>query len=166
MTATAQPPHPADLFVDENTPPGHETPLADALTSMGFTVRARAVPTRRPIEQLAWIMLIALPLQAFAGALGSKAAEDTHRLLRNAVAKVARRDSGTPGPSADRVGTVVLQDPATGLQVILGPHLDEAAYRRLRALDLSQYTDGPVRYDPAEGRRLSDVDEALARPDA
>ncbi|MER5219021.1 hypothetical protein [Streptomyces flaveus] len=161
--APAQPPYSADLFVDENTPAGHETPLVEALTSLGFAVRARAVPTRRPIEQLAWIMLIALPLQAFLSALGSKAAEDTHRVLRDAIAKVARRESGTSDPSPDRAGTVVLQDPATGLQIILGPHLDEDAYRKLRALDLSQYTHGPVRYDTVEGRWLSDVDEAMAR---
>ncbi|WP_409469479.1 hypothetical protein [Streptomyces sp. HC307] len=161
--ATAQPPYPADLFVDEKTPAGHEAPLVEALTSLGFAVRARAVPTRRPVEQLAWIMLIALPLQAFLSALGSKLAEDTHQFLRNAIAKVGRRDSGTSEPSAETVGPVVLQDPATGLQIILGPHLDEEAYRKLRALDLSQYTHGPVRYDTAEGRWLSDIDEATRR---
>ena len=40
------------------------------------------------------------------------------------------------------------------------PHLDEAAYR---ALDLTQVTQGPVRYDTVEARWLSDVAEATPR---
>ncbi|MEU6145728.1 hypothetical protein ABZ848_35990 [Streptomyces sp. NPDC047081] len=147
-----------DLFVDETAPAGHETPLVEALGSLGFRVRARALPTRRPIEQLAWAVLIVLPLQAFLSALGGKAGEDAHRGLRSAVRKVLRR--GPEAAPREEPATVLLQDPETGVRIILGPHLDDAAYRDLRALDLTRFTHGPVRYDPAEARWLSDVDEA------
>ncbi|MFJ3419346.1 hypothetical protein ACIPN8_23710 [Streptomyces sp. NPDC086082] len=174
-------PRTADVFVEESAPPGQEAPLVEELGALGFTVRARALPARRPIEQLAWAVLVVLPLQAFLTALGGKAGEDAHHGLRNAVRKVLRRASEaepSTGPSAEPAGeseaepradapttspTVVLQDPATGIQIILGPHLDDTAYRALRALDLTGITQGPVRYDTAEARWLSDVDEATSR---
>ncbi|MFD4873953.1 hypothetical protein ACFWOB_11335 [Streptomyces sp. NPDC058420] len=178
-------PRTADVFVEETAPRGQETPLVEEFGALGFTVRARALPTRRPIEQLAWAVLVVLPLQAFLTALGGKAGEDAHHGLRNAVRKVLRRESeaepsteparesgaeppATPNdsPRADAPTTpptVVLQDPTTGIQIILGPHLDDTAYRALRALDLTRITQGPVRYDTAEARWLSDVDEATSR---
>ncbi|WP_420310664.1 hypothetical protein ACOB87_13775 [Streptomyces sp. YS-B37] len=174
-------PRTADVFVEESAPPGQEAPLVEELGALGFTVRARALPARRPIEQLAWAVLVVLPLQAFLTALGGKAGEDAHHGLRNAVRKVLRRASEaepSTGPSVEPAGeseaepradapttspTVVLQDPATGIQIILGPHLDDTAYRALRALDLTGVTQGPVRYDTAEARWLSDVDEATSR---
>ncbi|WP_328828609.1 hypothetical protein OHT77_13595 [Streptomyces sp. NBC_00252] len=176
-------PRTADVFVEESAPPGQEAPLVEEFGALGFTVRA--LPARRPIEQLAWAVLVVLPLQAFLTALGGKAGEDAHHGLRNAVRKVLRRASeagpsteASTGPSAEPTGeseaepladapptspTVVLQDPATGIQIILGPHLDDTAYRALRALDLTGITQGPVRYDTAEARWLSDVDEATSR---
>ncbi|MCX4814069.1 hypothetical protein OG601_26060 [Streptomyces sp. NBC_01239] len=174
-------PRTADVFVEESAPRGQEAPLVEELGVLGFTVRARALPARRPIEQLAWAVLVVLPLQAFLTALGGKAGEDAHHGLRNAVRKVLRRASEaepSTGPSAEPTGeseaeplaltpttspTVVLQDPATGIRIILGPHLDDTAYRALRALDLTRITQGPVRYDSAEARWLSDVDEATSR---
>lgn len=174
-------PRTADVFVEESAPRGQEAPLVEELGALGFTVRARALPARRPIEQLAWAVLVVLPLQAFLSALGGKAGEDAHHGLSNAVRKVLRRASeaeptpesgaqpaATPNdsPLADAPTTsptVVLQDPATGIQIILGPHLDDTAYRALRALDLTGITQGPVRYDTAEARWLSDVDEATSR---
>ncbi|MFJ4630450.1 hypothetical protein [Streptomyces sp. NPDC088847] len=182
-------PRTADVFVEESAPPGQEAPLVEEFGALGFTVRARALPARRPIEQLAWAVLVVLPLQAFLTALGGKAGEDAHHGLRNAVRKVLRRASEaepstgpstepSTGPSVEPAGeseaepladaptaspTVVLQDPATGIQIILGPHLDDTAYRALRALDLTGITQGPVRYDTAEARWLSDVDEATSR---
>ncbi|WP_329552776.1 hypothetical protein [Streptomyces sp. NBC_00696] len=174
-------PRTADVFVEESAPRGQEAPLVEELGVLGFTVRARALPARRPIEQLAWAVLVVLPLQAFLTALGGKAGEDAHHGLSNAVRKVLRRGSeaeptpesgaqppATPNdsPLADAPTTsptVVLQDPATGIQIILGPHLDDTAYRALRALDLTGITQGPVRYDTAEARWLSDVDEATSR---
>lgn len=169
-------PRTADVFVEESAPPGQETPLVEEFGALGFTVRARALPARRPIEQLAWAVLVVLPLQAFLTALGGKAGEDAHHGLRSAVRRVLRRGSGA-GPSVEppaaqddaataptptTASTVVLQDPATGIQIILGPHLDDTAYRALRALDLTRITQGPVRYDTAEARWLSDVDEATS----
>ena len=174
-------PRTADVFVEESAPRGQEAPLVEELGALGFTVRARALPARRPIEQLAWAVLVVLPLQAFLTALGGKAGEDAHHGLSKAVRKVLRRASEaepSTGPSTEPTGeseaepladapttspTVVLQDPATGIQIILGPHLDDTAYRALRALDLTGITQGPVRYDTAEARWLSDVDEATSR---
>lgn len=52
------------------------------------------------------------------------------------------------------------QGTATGLDVFLGPPLDETAYQRLLEWDLSRFRHGPLRYDAVELRRLSDLDEA------
>lgn len=157
---TDQLPLAVDVFVDEKAPAAQETPLVDALITFGCTVRVRAVPAQRVAEQFAWVVLIALPLHAFLSGLGGKFAEDAHRKLREAVAKALRREPEQP---AERVRPVVLQDAATGLQVVLGPQVDEDAYRKLLALDLTQYRYGPVRYDATEARWVSDVDEAMER---
>lgn len=175
-------PRTAELYVEETAPPGQEAPLVEELGALGFTVSAHALPARRPIEQLAWAVLVVLPLQAFLTALGGKAGEDAHHGLRAAVRKVLRRGSEgsggsevseaeppaaiqnpSPATAPNDSPTVVLQDPATGIRIILGPHLDDTAYRALRALDLTQVAQGPVRYDTVEARWLSDVDEATPR---
>ncbi len=172
-------PRTADVFVEETAPSrSGDAPRRGVRRAGLHGPRPCPPPARRPIEQLAWAVLVVLPLQAFLTALGGKAGEDAHHGLRNAVSKVLRRASEaepSTGTSTEPTGaseaeplapatrpTVVLQDPATGIRIILGPHLDDTAYRALRALDLTRISQGPVRYDTAEARWLSDVDEATS----
>ncbi|NGO77943.1 hypothetical protein G6045_20090 [Streptomyces sp. YC504] len=130
---TPQPPLQADLFVPEQDAPGIETPLVDALTDLGLTVRVRAVPVRRSLELL---ILVTLPLHAFLGSLGGKLAEDAYRKLKDAILR-------TPAPRP-----VALQDTDTGVRVLLTRDLDDEAYRQLQALDLT-LVRGTLRYDAA-----------------
>jgi hypothetical protein len=83
-----------------------------------------------------------LPLQAFLSGLGSKLAEDAYHGLKDVVVRILRRSN--PGR---RERALVLQDTATGLQVVLEPDLPIEGYRRLVTLDLSAFHGGPVRYD-------------------
>jgi hypothetical protein len=57
----------------------------------------------------------------------------------------------------------VLLDRGTGRQIVLEADLPAEAYRQLTALDLSQFSTGPVHYDLARGRRRAELDET-ARP--
>jgi hypothetical protein len=57
-----------------------------------------------------------LPLQAFLSGLGSKLAEDIYQELKDVVGRVLRRSN-----PRGQERTLVLQDTATGLQVVLEP---------------------------------------------
>ncbi|WP_327353228.1 hypothetical protein [Streptomyces sp. NBC_01304] len=146
------PPH-ADVFVDEKDTSGTEVPLVGALSGLGLTTRVKAVPVRRGPEQLEWLILATLPLQAFLGGLGSKLADDAYRKLRDAV----RRTPPAPTPRP-----VVIEDRDTGVRVLLTPDLDEAAYRQLREIDLA-LVRGTIRYDTvARAWRLVEDAEGTA----
>jgi hypothetical protein len=88
----------------------------DALTALGFAPSVRELPPRRTTEPLTWLILIALPLQAFLGMLGQKTAESAYRRLQEAVRGLHLRFSGTAAalepPEPPR--PVVLEAPASG----------------------------------------------------
>jgi hypothetical protein len=120
---------------------------------------------------LTWIVLAALPLQAFLSALGSKAAEDSYAKLRGLVRRLANdRRTHEAAPSAGQKARVsspvplILLDSDTGLQIVLEQDLPSDAYRELVALDLSQFSFGPLHYDQARHRWRSELDEAAAGP--
>ncbi|MFI7134186.1 hypothetical protein ACIBQ1_51570 [Nonomuraea sp. NPDC050153] len=151
----------ADIFVAPHATSAQEQPIVAALTALGLSTRVRMLPPRRGPEQLEWLILAALPLQAFLSGLGTKIADDGYRGLQKAVrAVIGGRGSvpdSVPGPP------VVLQDPATGLQIVLDADLPEEGYQQLVTLDLTQFELGPVRYDRVQRRWRSDLDEARPR---
>ncbi|PAZ16155.1 hypothetical protein CLM62_09625 [Streptomyces sp. SA15] len=155
----------ADLVVDPLVTREQERPLTDALTALGFATSVRELPPRRTTEPLTWLILIALPLQAFLGMLGQKTAESAYRRLQEAVRGLHLRSSGTAAalepPEPPR--PVVLEDPASGLRIVLEHDLPEEGYRQLLALDLTRYRLGPLHYDRAQGRWRSVLDEADPR---
>jgi hypothetical protein len=55
---------------------------------------------------------------------------------------------------------LVLQDAATGVQVVIEPDLPDESYQQLLALDLSTIRHGPVHYDRHQRRWRSELDEA------
>ena len=103
----------------------------------------RVIPVRRDAQALTWLMLISLPLQAFISTMGQKAAADAyHRFISAAGRLLDRGRRPAPGPAP----VLALQDPGTGVRVILEPGLPRAAFEQLCALDLARYRYGPLHY--------------------
>ncbi|MFE7076386.1 hypothetical protein ACFU96_40495 [Streptomyces sp. NPDC057620] len=151
----------ADLVVDHRVTCEQDQPLTDALVALGFSPSTRVLPPRRPIEPLSWLILVALPLHAFLTTLGNKAAEGAYRQLHAAVANLRGLSADSPTATAPTpTRPVVLQDPTTGLRIVLEPDLPEAAYQQLSSLDLSRYRLGPLHYDQTRGCWRSELDEA------
>ncbi|MFD3925920.1 hypothetical protein [Streptomyces sp. NPDC058614] len=148
----------ADLIISNQVAREEEQPLTAALSALGVTTSVRVLPPRRAAESLTWLILIALPLQGFLQTLGDKAAEDGYRLLQKAFRSLRRPTAAAVPPPP-----VVLQDPATGLRIVLDHDLPDEGYQRLLAVDLTQYHLGPLHYDRAQGRWRSVPDEAQLR---
>jgi hypothetical protein len=141
---------------------------------------------------LAWVVLAAVPLQGFLSVLGEKLADDAHGRLLAAVKLVAERYKalrrGRPGqteaeesgdtaavdpldPPSDTHSLVapaspaplILMDRSSRLKIVIEADLPVEAVRSLVALDLSQFTIGPLHYDRAANRWRSELDEAAGR---
>lgn len=143
-----------EIIVDPQVTKEQEVLVTDALAALGFSSRTRVLAPRRGPEQLQWLVLASLPLHAFLSGIGSKIAEDGYRGLQSAIRRTLRRPE-VPAPRP-----LVLQDSASGLQIVLDPDLPEDGYQQLIDLDLSRFRFGPVRYDRGERRWRSDLDEA------
>lgn len=128
--------------------------IAEGFRSLGLTVRIRTVPTRRGPDEMQWLMLATLPLQAVLSGLGAMVAEDIAQTLKRLVGRL----SWSRGAKADPQ-VLILQDAGTGLQVVLEPDLPGHAYTALVMLDLSEFEQGPVHYDVKRRRWRSELDE-------
>jgi hypothetical protein len=147
----------ADVFVsDTQLPMDQEKLLVDGLALVGVTSRVRVVPVRRGLDQLNWLLLVALPLQGFLTAVGGQLAQDAYREFTKRVRRLLGRGEQKAGKSRP----VVFQDTATGVQVVLEPGIPEEGYQQLLSLDLSQFRLGPVHYDVGQRRWRSELDEA------
>jgi len=136
--------------------------LLDMLAGCGASTQLETVPVHRgESAALTWIVLAVLPLQAFLAALGSKMADDAYAQVRTLVKRLAAGRRQPPGDSPARPpAPLVLVDRGTGLQIVLEADLPAEAYRQLTALDLSQFSHGPVHYDLGRGRWRAELDEA------
>jgi hypothetical protein len=132
----------ADVLIRPGMSTADEFDVAEAFATIDVAATTRLVPTQRTLNSAEWLVLAMLPLQAFLSGLGSKLAEDVYHGLKDVVGRILGRSN--PGR---RERALVLQDTATGLQVVLEPDLPTEAYRRLVELDLSAFGHGPVRYD-------------------
>jgi hypothetical protein len=132
----------AEVLVRPGMSTADEYDVAEAFATIDVAATTRPVPTQRSLNGVEWLVLAMLPLQAFLSGLGSKLAEDAYHGLKDVVGRILRRSN--PG---QRERALVLQDTATGLQVVLEPDLPIEAYRGLVTLDLSAFHGGPVRYD-------------------
>ncbi len=132
----------ADVLVRPGMSTADEYDVVEAFARIDVAATTRLVPTQRSLNGVEWLVLAMLPLEAFLSGLGSKLAEDAYHGLKDVVGRILRRSN--PGR---RKQALVLQDTATGLQVVLEPDLPIEAYRRLVTLDLSAFHGGPVRYD-------------------
>lgn len=141
----------AELLIDHRLPDSVETALIPLLSVIG--VKAEGVRTlpHRSGADLNWLILLVLPLQAFLTALGTKVMED----LYNGVKRLPRL---TDRPSTD-AALLVLEDPKTGLRIVLEHDLPHQAYRELLQLDLHRFGTGPLHYDHNRRQWRSVIDE-------
>jgi hypothetical protein len=132
----------ADVLIGPEMSTADEYDVLEAFATIDVAATTRLAPTQRSLDGIEWLVLAVLPLQAFLSSLGSKLAEDVYGGLKDVVGRILRRSS-----PERRARTLVLQDTATGLQVVLESDLPIEAYRQLVALDLSTVHGGPIRYD-------------------
>lgn len=159
----------AEVFVHSRSDSETEQVFLDLLFDTGVTAQVRVVPPHRGFDQLTWLLLAVLPLQAFLSEFGKKLGEDSSARLQAAVRRLADRDGKAAevdraSQSGGRPTLLVFQDAATGLQVVLEPDLPAEAYRQLTALDLAQFRIGPLHYDQTLRRWRSELDEASRAP--
>jgi hypothetical protein len=152
---------PADLFADEQLAAERADLIADALTALGVSVRVEILPRRRSASDLQWIVLAALPLQAFLTSIGGKIADDAYKDFQDAVCKLFHRKHAAQ-QSATR--PMVLQDTDSGLRIVLDQDLPAEGYQKLLGLDLSRFRVGPLHYDRVQRRWRSELDEAATPP--
>jgi hypothetical protein len=81
--------------------------------------------------------------------------------LKSAIGRLLGRDQEQP--AAEQLRPLVLQDTASGLQVVLEADLPDAAYQQLVGLDLAKFQLGPLHYDRQQRRWRSELDEARGR---
>jgi hypothetical protein len=132
----------ADVLIRPGMSAADEYDVMQAFATIDVAATIRLVSPQRTLNGTQWLVLAVLPLQAFLSGLGSKLAEDVYQRLKDVVGRILRRSN--PG-RRDR--TLVLQDTATGLQVVLEPDLPIKAYQQLVTLDLSALHGGLLRYD-------------------
>jgi hypothetical protein len=145
----------AEILVAASVSSDKEQALVQAFRDVGVSARTRVLPARRGGEQLQWLVLAALPLQAFLGALGSEVAKGTYEGLKRLVAVVIGGRLEQPGSSQ----VLVLEDSPSRLQIVLEADLPTDAYRQLVELDLSAIRQGPLHYDRQRSRWRSELDE-------
>jgi hypothetical protein len=148
---------PADIFLDEQIPPEQQDLITGALAALGVSVRVRIMPRRRAASDLQWLVLAALPLQAFLSSIGTDIANNAYEHFQDAVRTLLHRKHPDQTPATR---PIVLQDTTTGLQIILNHDLPADGYRQLLTLDLSPFRLGPLHYDLARHRWRSELDEA------
>jgi hypothetical protein len=150
---------PADVMFGAEPTPEQEALVTEALALVGASGRIRVLPLYRGLEDLPWLILLTVPLQAFLTSMGSKLGNDAYQGFQNIVGKLLH---------PERVAQVavrrplVLQDAANGLQIVLDHDLPADGYEQLLGLDLTRFRAGPVHYDRASRRWRSEIDEARA----
>ncbi|AXK37858.1 hypothetical protein DVA86_33515 [Streptomyces armeniacus] len=162
----------AELLLRQDVTESQSAELIAHFEARGFPVRARRALDHRGPEDLGWVVLAALPLQAFLSGLGTEAVADAYRGLKRLVDRFPRngarngdgsgRDGRGTGPEPGREppGVLVLQDSRSELRIVLEQGLPSEAYEQLMELDLTAFRTGPLHYDRALGRWRSELDEA------
>ncbi|MEW2530098.1 hypothetical protein [Streptomyces sp. NPDC047071] len=147
----------AELLLDPDVTDALGDDLVAALAGLGVrTARVRRAVGHRGAGDVPWLVLAALPLQAFLSGLGAEAVRDAYAAFKAAVGRLARRDGAAAAPPRP----LVLRDDRSGLSVVLEPDLPAEAYERLLGLDLTAFRVGPLHYDRQQSRWRSELDEA------
>jgi hypothetical protein len=120
----------------------------------------RGLAHRGP-EELEWLVLASLPLQAFLKGLGDAAVKDAYTGLKGLVGRLHKGENATLS-AVTAPAPLVLSDIDSGLRIVFDADLPVEAYRQLRELDLSTFRIGPLHYDVARQRWRSELDEAAS----
>ena len=151
----------AEVLHDGRIGVDDEEVILAALADCGVASEVKIIPARRDAQALTWLVLISLPLQGFMTAVGTKIAEDAYgKFIQAARRLFDRHRHPVDAPAAGVPPVLVLQDPATGLRIVLEPDLPGDAYEQLPRLDLAGYRYGPLHYDRSLRRWRSELDEA------
>ncbi|HEX6352952.1 hypothetical protein [Actinophytocola sp.] len=148
--------HHAELLFDSDVTEDEEEHVAAVFTGFGYQIHSRRRRTHRGPDDLGWLVLAALPLQAFLSALGAEAVKDVYA----GVKKLARRVPKAGTKATDGRIPLVLQDLQSNLRIVLEDDLPAEAYRKLITLDLTAYKIGPLHYDRHRRAWRSELDEA------
>jgi hypothetical protein len=145
------PPH-AELLFDHEISADLAGDLEAVFHQLGFRTSTRRRLLHRGPNELTWLMLAALPLQAFLSGIGAEAVKDLYaKAKRLAPSKRGTKDHRVP---------LVLQDTRTELKIVLEIDLPAEAIRQLVGLDLRGYRIGPLHYDKQQKKWRSELDEA------
>ena len=145
----------ADVLIAAGLSDAQQQDIIDAFAAAGIDVHPRMIPAQRGAGELQWLVLAALPLQAFLGGIGSAMAESVSNSLKRMVGQICQNRH--QGARSSQV--LVLQDAETRLQVVLEADLPIEAYDALVSLDLSKYRKGPLHYDQRRHEWLAEFDE-------
>lgn len=144
-----------ELLLCRDISADQEREIKNAFTQFGTVSSVRRTVAYRGPNELQWLVLAALPMQAFLQSLGSLASADAYGAIKRLVQRLSRHgDSGTPR------APLVLQDIQSGVRIVLDSDLPAEAYQKLVELDLKHYRYGPVHYDQTRGCWRSEIDEA------
>jgi hypothetical protein len=149
-----------EVLLHRDVSPEQQGTITEAFEAVAGPVRVRRALAHRGPEELQWLVLASLPLQAFLSGLGGAATGDAYAALKNLVNRVL----GRPQKRPDDGRVLVLRDSGSDLRIVLEAHLPAAAYQQLLGLDLSRFRHGPLHYDLARGRWRSELDEAASPP--
>jgi hypothetical protein len=145
----------AEVLIAAGMSKAHQLDIIEAFTMAGIDAHARVIPAHRGAGELQWLVLAALPLQAFLSGLGSAMAESVSHVLNRIVRKISQTEH--PATQSNRV--LILQDAGTRLQIVLEADLPSQAYDALMSVDLSKYRTGPLHYDQQRHEWRSELDE-------
>lgn len=151
---------PAEILIAAELSADDATQLVDDLEAVGLAADLREVAPRRSLEGLAWLALIAVPLQPFFNKLLENFAADAYVRLSALAARILGATRRRQQPTEPRV--LLLQDPGTGVRIALEPDLPPKAFEQLLVVDLATIRRGPLQYDRYHGRWRSVSDEAAA----
>ena len=149
---------PAELLLSRRLSATDEQDVIAFFEQFGTVSRHRRVRAHRGAA-IEWLVLAALPLQAFLQNLGTLSGGDAYGAFKNLIARLPHHEPHSRA-EAKSVRPIILQDTDSGLQVMIESDLPEIAYRQLYQLNLAQFSSGPIHFDRNLGCWRADSEEA------
>lgn len=156
MTESA--PITTELLLSQRLAATDEQDVVAFFSRFGTISRHRRVRGHRGAA-IEWLVLAALPLQAFLQNLGTLTSEDAYIAFKSLIAQLPHHKP-RPHPEEQEIRPIVLQDTSSGLQIVIESDLPEIAYRQLQQLNLAQFNSGPIHFDRNLGCWRADGGEA------
>lgn len=131
--------------------------LVEDFQTVGLAANLQEVSPRRSLDDIAWLILAAIPLKPFFDQLAKESAADAYRRLNSFVHRIfhGRQPQLTESPKV-----LLLQDSTRGIQIVLESDLPAESYQQLLSFDLATIRLGPLHYDRHRHEWRSELDEA------